>query len=83
MEEPFAFLRKKPTKPGGGGGAGSTVPLDLTCPCCYRPGQAQSPLCGDCTPEEAAQKLAGLRSLMEAHAIDAYIVPSEDAHNSE
>ena len=32
---------------------------------------------------EAQQRLDALRSLMEMHELDAYVVPSEDAHSSE
>lgn len=58
------------------------VPLDvnLQCPCCFRPGQ---PFCDTCSPEDAAKKLVGLRALMGAYGIDAYVVLSEDAHSSE
>lgn len=52
----------------------------MSCPCCFKPG---SPLCaapGDLTP---AQKLAALRGLMKQRGLDAYLVPSEDAHGSE
>eukprot|EP00928_Gymnodinium_smaydae_P059681 TRINITY_DN43091_c0_g1_i1.p1 TRINITY_DN43091_c0_g1~~TRINITY_DN43091_c0_g1_i1.p1 ORF type:complete len:175 (+),score=32.98 TRINITY_DN43091_c0_g1_i1:60-527(+) len=58
----------------------SELGLQLTCPCCYRPG---SPFCDTCEPEDAAKKLVGLRALMAAHGLDAYVVGSQDAHASE
>jgi len=53
---------------------------ELSCPCCFRPG---APLCEDFAPADIAAKLAGLRSLLKAHSLGAYIVPSGDAHSSE
>ncbi|CAE7931563.1 ampp [Symbiodinium sp. KB8] len=50
------------------------------CPCCYRPGK---PFCDDCDPKGSADRLQGLRALLKAHELDAYIVTSEDAHGSE
>jgi Xaa-Pro aminopeptidase len=52
---------------------------DLSCPCCFRPGK----LCASFAPEEAPMKIRGLRVLMASHGLDAYIVPSGDAHSSE
>jgi Xaa-Pro aminopeptidase len=34
-------------------------------------------------PADIAAKLAGLRSLLKAHSLGAYIIPSGDAHSSE
>ena len=53
---------------------------ELSCPCCFRPG---APLCEDFAPADIAAKLAGLRSLLKAHSLGAYIIPSGDAHSSE
>ena len=44
------------------------------CPCCYRPG---APFCDDCDPKGSADRLQGLRALLKAHGLDAYIVTSE------
>jgi len=53
----------------------------LNCPCCFRPG---TPLCESpslsLTP---AQKLTAIRGLLRQKGVDAYLVPSEDAHGSE
>lgn len=54
--------------------------LQLQCPCCFRPG---TPFCDECEPEDAARRLTGLRALIKAHGLDAYIVTSVDAHCSE
>ena len=48
------------------------------CPCCYRPGR---PFCDDCDPKGSADRLQGLRALLKAHALDAYIVTSEAGHH--
>ena len=53
---------------------------DLSCPCCFRPGV---PICANFSAADQALKLAGLRSLMLAHGLGAYLVPSGDAHSSE
>ena len=63
--------------------ATTAVPLgwsDQSCPCCFRPG---APLCEDFTPFDMALKVAGMRSLLKAHSLAAYLVPSGDAHSSE
>eukprot|EP00312_Isochrysidales_sp_CCMP1244_P008967 CAMPEP_0196715046 /NCGR_PEP_ID=MMETSP1090-20130531/76018_1 /TAXON_ID=37098 /ORGANISM="Isochrysis sp, Strain CCMP1244" /LENGTH=405 /DNA_ID=CAMNT_0042055151 /DNA_START=62 /DNA_END=1277 /DNA_ORIENTATION=- len=61
--------------------AQTAVPLgSLSCPCCFRPG---APLCEDFTPFDMALKVAGMRSLLKAHSLAAYLVPSGDAHSSE
>eukprot|EP00435_Cladocopium_sp_Y103_P032803 s2_g8.t1 len=36
-----------------------------------------------CDPESSAERLQGLRALMKAHQLDAYLVTSQDAHSSE
>lgn len=56
-------------------------PAVLSCPCCYSTGDPSE--CGDCTPAGALAKLTKLRGAMEKEGVDAYIVPSEDAHSSE
>lgn len=53
----------------------------IDCPCCFRPGKPV--FCGECTPQDAEQRLVALRALLKAHKIDGYIVPTEDAHSSE
>lgn len=53
----------------------------LSCPCCYSVGDPSA--CGDCTPAGALAKLTKLRAAMAKEGVDAYIVPSEDAHSSE
>ena len=49
----------------------------MSCPCCFDPG---SPIHSNLTP---LQRLSGLRKMMVELNIDAYLVPSEDAHMSE
>jgi len=51
---------------------------DTSCPCCFRPGT----LCESFAPEEAPQKVHGLRVLLASHGLDAYVVPSGDAHST-
>ena len=57
-----------------------------SCPCCFRPGHL---LCEPLGPDGVSQaltpavKLTALRALMKKHGLDAYLVPSEDAHGSE
>ena len=53
---------------------------DLSCPCCFRPG---APLCEDFSPADNALKVKGMRSLLKAHGLAAFIVASGDAHSSE
>jgi Xaa-Pro aminopeptidase len=53
---------------------------ELSCPCCYRPGVA---LCEQFSPADNALKLKGMRSLLSAHGLGGYLVPSGDAHSSE
>ena len=53
---------------------------EMSCPCCFRPG---APLCEDFAPADIAAKLAGMRSLLKAHSLGGYIIPSGDAHSSE
>lgn len=53
---------------------------DLSCPCCFRPG---APLCEDFSPADNALKVKGIRSLLKAHGLAAFVVPSGDAHSSE
>lgn len=60
-------------------GAGAVVGGDIQCPCCFRVGS----LCASFAPEENWEKVRGMRVLMASHGIDAYIVPSGDAHASE
>ena len=55
-------------------------PDELNCPCCFRPGV---PLCKEFQPADPTMKLSGLRSLLKAHGLGAYLVPSTDAHSSE
>jgi hypothetical protein len=51
--------------------------LELTCPCCYRPG---NPLCdAPATSLSAAQKLEAIRGLMKLECIDAYVVVRKTA----
>jgi len=49
------------------------------CPCCFKPG---SPFCDNPSLTPSA-KLSALRVLMAENDLDAYLVLSEDAHNSE
>lgn len=54
--------------------------LDMSCPCCYRPGG----LCQEiCVSDDIAKSLEGLRGLMKALGVDAYAITAQDAHNSE
>ena len=53
---------------------------EMSCPCCFRPG---APLCEDFAPADIAAKLAGMRSLLKAHSLGGYLIPSGDAHSSE
>ena len=53
---------------------------ELSCPCCYRPGV---PLCDAFSPADNALKVKGMRSLLAAHGLGGYLVPSGDAHSSE
>ena len=78
----FAVLPAAPAATGGsteGGGGISLGGEDLSCPCCFRPGK----LCESFAPEEAGMKLQGLRVLLRAHKLDAYVIPSGDEHSSE
>ncbi|CAJ1365195.1 unnamed protein product [Effrenium voratum] len=54
--------------------------FQASCPCCFRPGV---PFCDSCDPKSSADRLTGLRSLLSAYNLDAYLVTSEDAHLSE
>ena len=74
----FAMPRPPPAADGSAD-ALAAPPEDLACPCCFRPGR----LCESFAPEEAQMKLEGLRVLMVSHGLDAYVVPSGDAHSSE
>ena len=74
----FAMPRPPPAA-NGSTDALAAPPEDLACPCCFRPGR----LCESFAPEEAQMKLEGLRVLMVSHGLDAYVVPSGDAHSSE
>lgn len=54
--------------------------LDVPCPCCYKPGG----LCQEiCVSDDIAKSLEGLRGLMKALGVDAYVIAAQDAHNSE
>ena len=55
---------------------------NLSCPCCFKPGTAfcENP---DQSKVSAQHKLSSLRALMTFHNLSAYIIPSEDNHNSE
>ena len=54
--------------------------LELSCPCCYRPGVA---VCENFNPMDANVKLAGIRGVMAQANLNAYVVPMGDAHASE
>ena len=55
----------------------------VKCPCCFNPGVPACPEPGSPGHVSPAQRLAALRALMKEHGVDAYVVPSEDAHSSE
>ena len=74
---PVPFDSSRPLR---GKRSAAELGLQLSCPCCFRPG---NPFCDTCEPEDAAKKLAGLRALMVAHGLDGYVVTSQDAHSSE
>lgn len=57
--------------------------FNLDCPCCYRPGEPFSSSAPGLAKITAAHKLSALRILLAEHDLDAYLVFSEDAHNSE
>ena len=75
----FAAMTLQQQQPLDNAVDASSRPEDLSCPCCFRPGK----LCDSFSPEEAPMKIRGLRVLMASHGLDAYIVPSGDAHSSE
>jgi len=75
----FAAMALQQQQPLDNAVDASSRPEDLSCPCCFRPGK----LCDSFSPEEAPMKIRGLRVLMASHGLDAYIVPSGDAHSSE
>lgn len=67
--------------PGAFAAAANTFNLD--CPCCYRPGEPFSSSAPGLARITAAHKLSALRILLAENDLDAYLVFSEDAHNSE
>lgn len=60
--------------------ANAAAELELSCPCCYRPGLA---ICERFSPEVAAQKVAALQNLVKIYRLGAYMIPSGDPHSSE
>lgn len=62
----------------------SDLPFDIQCPCCFRPGTRNKPFCADFKqPQKASELLVALRLMMKIYNVDAYLVPSQDAHSSE
>lgn len=80
MDKPGGFVTAPPPPRAAAAtdASGGTLE-DLSCPCCFRPGK----LCDSFVAEEAEQKVRGLRVLLASHGLDAYVVPSGDAHSSE